>query len=163
IAKIETFNLICVPGLADATAIATLQARAAARRAFLIVDCEESATVASVSASFTAITGANAAHSALYFPWVLAPDPLQDNAPRALPPCGFVAGIYARTDIARGVWKAPAGSGAHIAGAKGVAVAVSGADHDRINSRGINCLRDLPGAGPVVGGARTLASVDPSA
>ena len=67
--RIETFNLICVPGLTDAAAIATLQAKAVARRAFLIADCAENATVATVPASLPAITGANATNSALYFPF----------------------------------------------------------------------------------------------
>jgi hypothetical protein len=163
IAKIETVNLVCVPGLVGANAITMLQAKASARRAFLIVDCEESATVASVSAPLPVIAGASAASAALYFPWVLAPDQLQDNALRAFPPSGFVAGVYARTDIARGVSKAPAGIEANLTGAKGVTVFVGNADLDQLNSRGINCLRNLPGAGLVVWGARTLASTDPAA
>jgi phage tail sheath protein FI len=154
---IEAFNLICVPGLSGAADIAMLQAKAVARRAFLIADCEERATVASVSASLAAIAGANAANAALYFPWVLALDPLQDNTPRAFPPCGFVAGVYARTDAMRGVWKEPAGIEASVTGAKGVTVAVSDRDQEQLNPRGVNCLRNLSGAGIVVWGARTLA------
>src|ERR1700759_2963785 len=115
IEKADAFNLICVPGLTDAAAIAMLQAKAVARRAFLIADCAESATVASVSASLAAITGTNANNSALYFPWVLASDQLQNNAARAFPPCGFVAGVYARTDAIRGGWTAPAGLAANLA------------------------------------------------
>ena len=65
IAKIEKFNLVCVPGLADAKAIAMLQVDAVARRAFLIADCEESATVANVAPSLPASSGANAINSAL--------------------------------------------------------------------------------------------------
>ena len=57
-----------------------------------------------------------------YFPWLTAPDPLQQNAPRAFPPCGFVAGVFARTDAARGVWKAPAGVDARVVGATGLTV-----------------------------------------
>jgi hypothetical protein len=86
--KVDIFNLVCVPGLANAATIAMLQAKAAARRALLIADCAETATVASISASLAAITGANAANSALYFPWVLAPDQLRDNVSRAFPPVG---------------------------------------------------------------------------
>ena len=61
-------------------------------------------------AALTNLTGADARNSALYFPWVRAPDPLQ-REPRCatFAPCGAVAGIYARTDAQRGVWKAPAG------------------------------------------------------
>ena len=53
-------------------------------------------------------------NAAFFFPWVIAPDPLQQGALRAFPPCGFVAGIFARTDAARGVWKAPAGIEADV-------------------------------------------------
>jgi len=163
IETIERFNLICVPGLADAAAIAMLQAKAVARRAFLIADCEESATTESVADSLAAMTGANAAYAALYFPWVLAPDQLQNNASRAFPPSGFVAGIYARTDVTRGVWKAPAGTEACLSGAKTVTVTFRDTDQDWLNSRGINCLRDFPASGLVVWGARTLAGSDAAA
>jgi phage tail sheath protein FI len=53
--------------------------------------------------------GENARGSAVYFPWVWAADPLHRNAQRPFPPCGFVAGIFTRTDASRGVWHAPAG------------------------------------------------------
>jgi phage tail sheath protein FI len=160
IAAIETFNLICVPGLTDTTAIAMLQAKAAARRAFLIADCDESATVASFPASIAALSGANAVNSALYFPWAFAPDSLQDNASRAFPPCGFVAGIYARTDAMRGVWVPPAGITANLADAVDLKVHVGDADQGRLNSVGVNCLRIFPAGGLVVWGARTLAGAD---
>ena len=66
--RIESFNMICVPGLADVAVTAMLQEEAAARRAFLIADCDENAQAATIAASLAAITGANAANSALYFP-----------------------------------------------------------------------------------------------
>src|SRR5438552_18796359 len=66
--KIDAFTLICVPGLADAAATAMLQMQAAARRAFLIADCDEAALAATVAASLAGKTGAHAANSALYFP-----------------------------------------------------------------------------------------------
>ena len=53
----------------------------------------------------TSITGDNTINAAFYFPWMTAPDPLQENRPTDFPPCGFVAGLYARTDSQRGVWK----------------------------------------------------------
>ena len=58
------------------------------------------------------LTGSDALNSAIFFPWVRAPDPLQQNALADFPPCGFVAGVFARTDSTRGVWKAPAGTDA---------------------------------------------------
>jgi phage tail sheath protein FI len=163
IEKTDAFDLICVPGLADAAAIAMLQAKAVTRRAFLIADCAENATVASITASLAAITGANATNSALYFPWVLASDQLQNDAARAFPPCGFVAGVYARTDAIRGVWNAPAGLNANLADAFDLRAPVSDTDRSRLNSLGVNCLRALPAAGIVVWGARTLAGSDVAA
>ena len=160
VAAIESFNLICVPGLADAAATAMVQAYAAAHRAFLIADCEESATVSSVSASLAALTGANATNSALYFPWVVAADPL-NGSPRAFPPCGFVAGIYARTDDAHGVWRAPAN--APLVGASGLTAIVGNADQEQLNLLGVNCLRSFPVEGLVVWGARTLAGTEAQA
>src|SRR5204862_8000597 len=112
--RIDMFFLICVPGLSDAAATVMLQAAAAARRAFLIADCDESAKAATIAASLAARMGANAANSALYFPWVIAPDPLQEGVPRGFPPSGFVAGMVARPETMRGVWKSPAGSDASL-------------------------------------------------
>jgi uncharacterized protein len=91
---------------------------------------------------------------------VRAPDPLQGGALRPLPPCGYVAGIYARTDASRGVWKAPAGSDASITGASGLLIAMSDPENGQLNPRAINCLRTLPVYGNVVWGARTLHGDD---
>ena len=158
-----SFNLICVPGLADAAAIAMLQALAATRRAFLIADCEETATVASVSAFAGTIDGVNAANSALYFPWVMAQDPLQGNTPRAFPPSGAVAGIYARIDAKRGVWKAPSGADATLSDVTGLSVRIDDASANSLDKLGVDCLRQFPTTGVVPWGARTLASRDPAA
>lgn len=156
IERIEPFNLISVPGLADALAIRMLQQQARERRAFLVLDSAESADATTVENQIAAIAGADAANAAFYFPWVRAPDPLQQNALRLFPPCGFVTGIFARTDAQRGVWKSPAGAEATITGATGLAVTVGEADLARLNSIGVNCLRTITGAGIVVWGARTL-------
>jgi phage tail sheath protein FI len=155
--RIDLFDLICVPGLADAAAIRMLQRRARECRAFLILDSAEGADAATVEGQFAGITGADAANAALYFPWVQAPDPLQQNALRAFPPCGFVAGIFARSAAAGKVWQAPAGTDASLTGAMDVAVTVNEADIAELSAHGINCLRAIPSAGIVVWGARTLA------
>jgi phage tail sheath protein FI len=69
-----------------------------------------------------------------------------------------MAGIFARTDINRGVWKAPAGIGATISGVIGLQHRLIDADQDLLNPVGVNCLRQMPGAGLIVWGTRTLAS-----
>jgi len=155
--RIELFNLVCVPGETDASTIGSLQTQCQRKRAFLIVDSAESDTVTSLNAALpAAIVGASAPNSAIYFPWVRSPDPLQQGALRNFPPCGFAAGIFARTDSQRGVWKAPAGSEASVNGAVGLTITMSDAENGQLNPRGINCLRTLPVYGNVVWGSRTL-------
>jgi phage tail sheath protein FI len=98
----------------------------------------------------------------VYFPWVKALDPTgQSRDPILLPPSGHVAGLYARIDAARGVWKAPAGTEASINGVVGLAVELSDVDQGNLNPRGIDVIRRFPGAGVVAFGARTISS-DPS-
>ena len=154
--RIDLFNMVCVPGLVEPTTIGTLQQHCHERRAFMIVDGPENLTVSGAPAALTGLTGADALNSAFFFPWVKSPDPLQQGALRNFPPCGFVAGVFARTDSSRGVWKAPAGSEASITGAAGLATTMSDAENGQLNPRGINCLRTLPVYGTVVWGARTL-------
>jgi phage tail sheath protein FI len=160
--RIDLFNLVCVPGLTNASAsskaaIASLQQRCRSRRAFLIVDSLQDETVANMIANGEAsLTGDAGNYSALYYPWVMQADPLQSGALRDFPPCGFVAGVYARTDGTRGVWKAPAGSDASVNGAVGFGLTLSDAENGQLNPIGINCLRTLPVYGNVVWGARTL-------
>jgi phage tail sheath protein FI len=157
--RIDLFNIVCVPGETHPAAIAKVQQHCHARRAFLIVDADPNAIVASLNASGgadAALTGTYATNSALYFPWVQAPDPLQQGALKAYPPCGFVAGVFARTDATRGVWKAPAGSDASLNGAMGFAIPMSDAENGWLNPLAINCLRTRPVYGNVVWGARTL-------
>ncbi len=156
--RIDIFNIVCVPGETNDTTIASLQGFCRDRRAFLIVDCiKENKTVAEMNANVTAaLTGINAINSAIYFPWVRQSDPLRGGAIQEFPPCGFVAGIFARTDATRGVWKAPAGSEASINGAAGLEIAMSDAENGQLNPLGINCLRVLPVYGNVVWGSRTL-------
>ena len=91
---IDLVNLVCVPGLTDAATIAALQARCRARRAFLILDGDPHSGVGDVVASLVGKTGPDAMNSALFFPWLSAPDPLQHGVLRDFPPCGCVAGVF---------------------------------------------------------------------
>jgi len=155
--RIDLFNLVCVPGETDPPTLATLQTHCRERRAFLIVDAKQADTVVSLNAGAPGpITGSAASNSAIFFPWVRSPDPLQQGALSDFPPCGFVAGVFARTDATRGVWKAPAGSDASLNGATGLAITMSEAENGQLNPLAINCLRTLPVYGNVVWGSRTL-------
>ena len=99
-------------------------------------------------------------YGALYYPWVFAADPIGTgtNPKILLPPSGFVAGIYARTDNARGVFKAPAGTQAGVAGSLAPAVVVSDTDQDRLNPVYVNAVRTVAASGLVVWGSRTFGS-----
>lgn len=155
--RVDLFNLLCVPGETDATELGNLQRYARGRRAFVIADCAETATFTTLQSGPAAgLTGADGINGALYFPWVNAPDPLQEGRPRSYPPCGFVAGIFARTDATRGVWKAPAGTDASITGASSLRQTLNDQENGQLNIRAVNCLRLLPPYGHVVWGSRTL-------
>ena len=161
--RVDLFNLLCVPGLVAAATLSTLQKFCRDRRAFLIADCAQNATFDSLAPPTqpeSSLTGDNAINAALYFPWIVAPNPLQQNRPGEFPPCGFVAGIYSRTDGSRGVWKAPAGTEASLVGVLGAKHVLTDDENGVLNPKAINCIRTLPIYGTVLWGARTLQGHD---
>jgi phage tail sheath protein FI len=91
----------------------------------------------------------------MYYPWIEVMDPLTDR-PLKVPPCGHVAGLWARVDSTRGVHKAPANE--VVLGANGLAFQVTAAEQGFMNKEGINCIRSFPGRGIRVWGARTISS-----
>ena len=99
-------------------------------------------------------------YGGIYFPWIYAPDPIGAgrNPSILLPPSPFMAGIYARIDNSRGVFKAPAGTEAGVAGALAPFVATSDTEQDQLNPVMVNVLRSVPGSGLVSWGARTFGS-----
>jgi uncharacterized protein len=98
---------------------------------------------------------------ALYYPWLLIPDPGNAGAQLYVPPSGTVAGIYAATDASRGVWKAPAGVDASLTNVNGLAdVSINDTVNGSLNILGINAIRTFPIYGTVVWGSRTLAGSD---
>jgi phage tail sheath protein FI len=100
---------------------------------------------------------------AIYYPWIKAADPIGvgRNPQILLPPSGFIAGLYARIDNSRGVFKAPAGTEAGVGGALAVATEVSDTEQDQLNPISVNVIRRVPGSGFVVWGTRTIGS-DPA-
>jgi len=158
---VPIFNLLCVPGETDPTVIGNLQGYCHGQRAFYIVDSKSNDTFTSLQGGPTGITTApNAANSAFYFPWLKAPDPLQQGRINVFPPCGFVAGLYAATDASRGVWKAPAGIDAGLTGEAGPNVLLTDLQNGTLNVQAINCIRSFPVYGDVIWGARTLLGND---
>ncbi|HYK05700.1 MAG TPA: phage tail sheath C-terminal domain-containing protein [Thermoanaerobaculia bacterium] len=99
-------------------------------------------------------------YGALYYPWFRSADPLGlgRNPLILLPPSGAMAGVYARIDNSRGVFKAPAGTEAGVAGAVSAATTVSDTEQDRLNPINLNVIRVVPTAGLVAWGTRTIGS-----
>ena len=182
--RIDLFNLLCIPPLArDISALpsiwtppaaATWQAALALcvdRRAMLIVDPDPSWASSLDQAIGNAIDGRNdlnlsgtaARNAALYFPCVREVDPLRDSRVDTFAPSGIIAGIMARTDVSRGVWKAPAGLDASLNGVQDLQVNLNDLENGQLNPLGINCLRSMGVNGRIVWGARTLRGADESA
>jgi phage tail sheath protein FI len=173
----DLFNLLCIPPYhydpaaanpdpASGTWTSAL-AYCKARRAMLIVDApaswndkgdpQDGTSGLDGTAGFGPGRSENAA---LYFPRVIALDPQDENRPKAFAPCGAVAGVIARTDGARGVWKAAAGIEATLLGVIDFSVRLTDKENGELNPLGINCLRFFDGIGRVVWGARTLRGAD---
>jgi len=102
--------------------------------------------------------GYDSKFAATYWPWVKVFDPVSGTA-GLIPPCGHVAGVWARNDASRGVHKAPANE--VLRGTIGVATLITRGEHDLLNPIGVNCIRAFPGRGIRIWGARTLSS-DPA-
>jgi phage tail sheath protein FI len=165
IASLEDVSIVAAPGASaypDAAAInLALIAHAEARRAYRIavLDTPPEQTPGAVRV----IRGQmDSRYAALYYPWVVVANPLsrpgREDIPReiALPPSGFVCGIYARNDIQRGVHKAPANE--VVRGALRFEIDVNFGQQEVLNPIGVNCLRLLSGRGYRVWGARLISS-----
>ena len=105
------------------------------------------------------LSGRAGRSAAVYYPRLTQNDPI-DGAVRAIASAGAVAGVYARTDATRGVWKAPAGTDAGLCDVIGPAVALTDAQSSDLNPLGVNVIRSFSGYGTVVWGSRTLAGAN---
>ena len=169
--KADLFNLLCIPPLTQELDVGAQTRSAAAtyctkRRAIFLVDPliawdEPSDLTTGANSIDGTIWGmARSANAVLYFPQVRMPDALQEGRLSSFAPCGAMAGIMARTDASRGVWKAPAGIDATISGAAELSAKLTDGENGILNPLGVNCLRSFPVIGRVVWGARTLVGAD---
>ncbi|HWN71690.1 MAG TPA: phage tail sheath subtilisin-like domain-containing protein [Haliangium sp.] len=160
--KADIFNLLCIPDSLTLTGGAALTEAAIAycekRRAVMLIDSPDAWTVTTIKGEMDGKFPST--NAAIYFPRMLQPDPLRDNQIVSRPPCGAVAGVIARTDGARGIWKAPAGLDAYVNGAPRLSIPLTDFEIGQLNPIGINCLKTMPGAGRVVWGARTRRGDD---
>lgn len=160
------FNLLCIPAAARLSANSMKSVWAAAatlcedKRAFLLVDIpEEVKSITSMTEWMNGDTKPQTNSGAVYFPRLQIPDPLKGNDLRSVGPSGTLAGIYARTDAERGVWKAPAGIETALRNAS-LPVKLTDLETGALNPIGVNVLRSFPLYGNVAWGARTLEGSD---
>ena len=167
--KADLFNLLCIPPVRPTVDISETTwtealAYCAERRAMLLVDPPQDWTakdnVTRNLSDFLAPLGDNKTNAALFFPRIKFPNPLKENRIENFPPSAAAAGIFARTDSSRGVWKAPAGTEASINGARGLSVSLTDDENGDLNPLGVNCLRNFPVYGNVAWGSRTLDGDD---
>jgi len=162
--EVDIFNLLVLPPDHDAAAtpLTLLWPDASSfclkRRAFLLMDPPDSwATSQQATANIDALRiGLVKDYSAIYFPRLQL---VEDGRQVTVGPAGAMAGIYARVDSTRGVWKAPAGIEADIRGVVGADIRFSDAENGQMNPLGINTIRVFPD-GVVSWGARTMAGAD---
>ncbi len=160
--KVDPFNIILTPGVTDQTVSSQLVAFAEKNRAFAIIDAPVNATLETIE-DIKSNQLPMSENGAVYFPYLKSKD-AQTNLDMELPPSGSVAGLFARTDQARGVWKAPAGLQAFVRNTTGPVERglMTDNQHGKLNPKAVNCLRQFPGQGTVIFGARTLVGYDGS-
>jgi len=161
--KVDLFNLLVMPdSVADVPVLTEAIAYCERRRAFIIIDGPEALTTFAQAQAWigSAASPLRSRNAALYFPRLREPDPMMNNTIRGFPAAGAIAGLYARTDADRGVWKAPAGTSANVIGATGLAVNLTNSENGTLNPLALNCIRTFPVYGTVSWGARTARGAD---
>ncbi|WCM54371.1 phage tail sheath subtilisin-like domain-containing protein [Pseudomonas sp. WJP1] len=157
---VDLFNILCLPGITEVGVLMDAAVYCEERRAFFVID----APLTSVAPDEMVETFKKALpksdHAAVYYPWIAIADPLKNGKLRLSAPCGTVAGLYARTDGDRGVWKAPAGTEASLVGVQALSYSLNDRENGTLNPLGVNCLRNFPVYGAVSWGARTLRGAD---
>ena len=165
------FNILCIPASASlddagfGTVVADATAYCKEKRAFFIVDIPASIATPPQMVAWMGTPAHDSlrdTNNAIYFPRLEMADPLNDNRPRNVAASGTLAGVYARTDATRGVWKAPAGTDADLRGAN-LTLKITDGENGSLNPIGINALRNFAVFGNISWGARTLDGADVAA
>jgi phage tail sheath protein FI len=175
--KVDLLNILCIPDVTRAAAgnpaksdlnlsdqnsiFSAAITYCDQRRAFLLIDpppeVEDVSTAVDWKTSGLKVHDKN---GAAYFPRLKLSDPTNNFQLRTFAPSGVVAGLYSRTDAARGVWKAPAGVEATLAGVQGMVYKLTDDENGALNPLGLNCFRIFPIYGSIAWGARTLVGSD---
>jgi phage tail sheath protein FI len=167
--KTDLFNLLCLPPLTADTDInpntwTSALAFCKRRRAMLIIDPPSNwtspANVTDPSIGVDGLGIGRDENAVIYFPRLRMGNPLKENRVEEFVPCGVIAGVIARTDAQRGVWKAPAGIDATLLGVRELSVKLTDGENGELNPIAVNCIRAFPVIGEVSWGARTLKGAD---
>lgn len=171
---VDLFNLLCIPRAAivngtDAlnptevqTVLTLAQTYCEKRRAFFLVDTPTG--IDDPQEIKDALTNLpRHRNAALYYPRLHIPDPLSNFRLRSVGASGTIAGLCARIDSARGVWKAPAGTEATLRNVTELEDVLTDPENGTLNPLAINCLRNFPVYGNICWGARTLEGADQQA
>lgn len=165
----DLFTVLCIPPHTHGGSIETQLVGAAAayceeKRAFLVVDPPEGWTTPTKARTGILNTtdeiGTRSQNAAIFWPRLKQPNPFNNDVMEEFVSCGVVAGVMARTDSERGVWKAPAGLDAQLKNVPDLAYIMTDGENGTLNPIGINALRYKSPVGRVVYGARTLAGDD---
>lgn len=166
---VDLFNILCIPRAAELattelnTVVEAAQELCRLERAFLLVDIPEDVNQLSDMEAWMTGTPLRHSNAAVYFPRTRVADPLNGNRLRSIGASGTMAGLYARIDADRGVWKAPAGIEASLNGVQVLDYLLTDAENGVLNPIGVNCLRQFDVFGNVAWGARTLDGADKQA
>jgi len=167
---VDIFNILCIPraiegALASAPEVTSVISNALTycreKRAFMIIDIPENVNeIAEIKDWLDDNANFRHDNAAVYFPRLQIPDPKNDYRLRSVGASGTMAGIYARTDANRGVWKTPAGIEATLTGVSDLDVKLTDMQNGTLNPLGINCLRTFPIYGSTTWGGRTTQGAD---
>ena len=167
--KIRDASIIVLPGQSvpktgagnDAVAAAIAFAEST-QRSMVIIDPAADAELESAG-DVDQLALTTSTYAALYYPWVEVTNPFYKEGDGSkpttpVPPSAFAAGMWAKIDGRRGVWKAPAGVETSLLGVAALKYNVGDGEQDQLNPLGVNALRKLPGFGHVIWGTRTLST-----
>ena len=165
--NVDLFNILCIPEattLSD-TDMQSLYSEAEtyveSRRAMLIIDIPDKiGRIDTMQTWLAANDSLRNANAAVYFPRTNVPDPLNQNRSRSIAASGTIAGLWARTDVQRGVWKAPAGTATQLQNVPSLTYLMTDQENGVLNPLGVNCLRTFPVYSSICWGARTLQGAD---
>ncbi len=160
---VRDISLIAIPGIGEEAVVAAGMnycERRPLSDCFYIADMDVTDADAKAAKKWQDTLPLANSYGAVYFPWLLMLDPNGGPEPVAVPPSGFVAGVFARTDAQRGVWKTPAGTQAGVAGAVGLTADISDVEHGELNTaaKSVSVIRRFPASGLVIWGGRTISS-----